>query len=132
MSIQHAPAPWSLDDVTNDGDIDFFVVRDSEGQFVAECRHSNEGYATDEAALQGHDIAAANARLVGAAPELLDALSSINRILDIYTVRNGSVRYKVAGELSLRELLVDVEPETVIEEIPYVLEKATGEPKQVA
>ncbi len=66
-TVKHEPGPWSVD--LSD---DRFLVRDSNDDVVADCWNGTIGD-NGETAL---DTCGPNARLIAAAPELLEALRS--------------------------------------------------------
>lgn len=69
---KHTPAPWRVDD----GGTDCFGIFDSTGQSIAYL-----GFAEGQGSGRGRDVDEANARLVAAAPDMLDALQYLVRRL---------------------------------------------------
>ena len=69
-NAKHTPGPWAVDE--NDHQ---WITADCDGLIVAEIPYG-EGEETD----RHHEINDANARLIAAAPELLEALRDMVRI----------------------------------------------------
>ncbi len=63
--LKHTPKPWSIDPNDKDG---CFVTADCDGLRVADCYNGER---------QLDDECAANAKLISAAPELLEAIKEI-------------------------------------------------------
>jgi hypothetical protein len=73
---KHTPAPWNVEiDVVNDGDISIFT---SEMEMVAEVAVRTS---PEEGGAPFREVGFANARLIAAAPELLEALKFIRTTL---------------------------------------------------
>ena len=76
---EHTPGPWEADGVGSDGSFEIWsgVISGKEGAFIICSRNPIE-----------HRAAAsrANARLIAAAPDLLEALQGVLRVADRRTV----------------------------------------------
>jgi hypothetical protein len=69
MMIQHTPGPWAID--PNDG---WLITADCDGLVVAEIPYGDLG---EESGDRHHETNEANARLIAAAPRLMQALKSM-------------------------------------------------------
>jgi hypothetical protein len=73
MTAQHTPGPWKVKAGTN-------AVLAGRKQI---CSHVNAASALPVNMLEDQEIAQANARLIAAAPELLDALQELTQIASV-------------------------------------------------
>jgi hypothetical protein len=62
MNTKHTPGPWV---VKNSGESNYFTIADSQANWLMQIQHNGEQYAV---------VQDANARLIAAAPELLESL----------------------------------------------------------
>lgn len=72
MEFKHSPAPWAVDDNGI-----FFEITREDGLRVGDVCSSQHLY--DDSKHHGNGVAYANACLIAAAPELLDALIEMQR-----------------------------------------------------
>jgi hypothetical protein len=78
QTAQHTPAPWTLDTPEPDGEI---IVMDEQGVSIATCWKQP---------LDPSEWVEANAQLIAAAPELLDALESTLHCVEYYHEHEGA------------------------------------------
>lgn len=88
-TTQHTPGPWFAGNVIKD-DYDRDTV--SVGPFAADCHYED---AICEVWGENHP-AAANAHLIAAAPDLLEALKGVMRVADRATVEFDAARAAIA------------------------------------
>lgn len=77
MEFKHSPAPWAVDDNGI-----FFEITREDGLRVGDVCSSQHLY--DDSKHHGNGVAYANACLIAAAPELLEALQSIQQSMAKY------------------------------------------------
>lgn len=70
---EHTPGPWHADVDSDHGD---YVIWTERGKFLANVGTGEEA-GEDRAECLAFDVAKANARLIAAAPELLEALEAV-------------------------------------------------------
>ncbi len=97
--MNHTPGPWNYHhhvEILKGGELDFYTIRSAENICLAEINRI-------DGATRNQDDA--NARLIAAAPELLDALRAALDSLEYWFKRNGdtegcnSEQMKTAREL---------------------------------
>ena len=116
--LKHTPAPWQLS--TIDGEDCLMVGGGDDGSMiVADIRTDFTMWSNP------HDVVAANARLIAAAPELLDALMHVVAVL--YATHNALDEYVAAGDDMLRNPLANKQVQDIADMATDALNKAIGE-----
>jgi hypothetical protein len=77
MTTQHTPGPWTTDGAARTGDLD--VISPAGRITLIDCEFSDES----------EDVLTANARLIAAAPDLLNMLRNAENWFREYDVQNG-------------------------------------------
>lgn len=114
--LKHTPAPWQLS--TIDGEDCLMVGGGDDGSMiVADIRtRFSDVYSESESA---------NARLIAAAPELLDALSAIVAVM--HATYDKLDEYVAAGDDMLRNPLANKQVQDIADMATDALTKAIGE-----
>ena len=119
--LKHTPAPWQLSTITSsemytiDGEDCLMVGGGDDGSMiVADIRTDDPRY-----------VVAANARLIAAAPELLDALSAMVAVM--HATYDKLDEYVAAGDDMLRNPLANKQVQAVADMATDALTKAIGE-----
>lgn len=97
MTVTHTPGPWTVEqDVVRNGDIHIFAA-ESLGIADVDVREYPE-----ESESIPREIALANARLMAAAPRLLEALRYLANEASGFLVRSDAQRHRVTNSRVLR------------------------------
>ncbi len=97
MKTKHTPAPWIVSQHEDNQDV---VIRDNDGAIIANlsCDSFRDYGQTED---EHKEIEQANAYLIAAAPELLDALESITETL--HQLRRDNT---ISGMLMVAEMAI--------------------------